>query len=45
MEKAKQAVDKIKKDVPNARLEYMPLDLCSLKSIQEFVRLYDEREW
>ncbi len=35
--KANEAIDKIKKEVPNASLEFVPLDLASFRSIESFV--------
>ena len=42
-DKAEQAMADIRKEVPNADLEFIKLDLNSLKSVREFAKTYTEK--
>lgn len=42
-DKAEKAMADIRKEVPNADLEFIKLDLNSLKSVQEFSKAYKEK--
>jgi len=42
-DKAEQAMADIRKEVPNADLEFIKLDLNSLKSVREFAKVYSEK--
>lgn len=41
--KANQAMDEIKKEIPNADLEFIKLDLNSLKSVETFAKAYNSK--
>ena len=42
-EKALRAKAQIENVVPNADLDFIPLDLCSLKSVREFAEIFGEK--
>mgnify|MGYP003651580195 FL=1 len=42
-DKAEKAMADIRKEVPNADLEFIKLDLNSLKSVREFAKAYSEK--